>query len=97
MQEHPDSPYIRAIGFLYLRVGMADGFKELWSWYEPYLGDTDTFEVDGTPATKTTFSEWLRRLLTDQARLPAPPPTAPPLPPKRNDKPNVFLYIFGRL
>ena len=30
--DHPDSPYIRALGMLYLRVGMTDGFKELWQW-----------------------------------------------------------------
>eukprot|EP00964_Phaeocystis_antarctica_P045280 scaffold26052_cov59-Phaeocystis_antarctica.AAC.3 len=66
MLEHADSPYIRAVGFLYLRVGMGDGFKELWTWLEPYLGDPEPFEVDGTPATKTTIGEWLRRLLTDQ-------------------------------
>ena len=65
MLEHTDSPYIRAVGFLYLRVGMGDGFKELWSWFEPYLGDPEPFEVDGSPATKTTIGEWLRRLLTD--------------------------------
>lgn len=65
MLEHADSPYIRAVGFLYLRVGMGDGFKELWSWFEPYLGDPEPFEVDGSPATKTTIGEWLRRLLTD--------------------------------
>ncbi|XP_075474078.1 pre-mRNA splicing factor SR-like 1 isoform X3 [Primulina tabacum] len=37
--KHPDSPYIRAIGFLYLRY-VADS-KTLWSWYEPYLKDDE--------------------------------------------------------
>ncbi|KAL6537698.1 suppressor of rad53 null lethality [Orobanche hederae] len=37
--KHPDSPYIRAIGFLYLRY-VADP-KTLWSWCEPYLKDDE--------------------------------------------------------
>jgi hypothetical protein len=34
MVNHPDSAYIQALGFLYLRIGSlaAEGFKELWSW-----------------------------------------------------------------
>ncbi|XP_047982734.1 pre-mRNA splicing factor SR-like 1 isoform X3 [Salvia hispanica] len=39
---HPDSPYIRAIGFLYLRY-VADP-KTLWGWCEPYVKDDE----DGT-------------------------------------------------
>merc|ERR1719327_609208 len=66
MLDHPDSPYIRALGMLYLRVGMTDGFKELWQWCEPYLGDKEEFTIDGTPSTRTTFGEYVRRLLTDQ-------------------------------
>ena len=31
MLRHPDSPYIRALGFLYLRIGSAD-FKDLYQW-----------------------------------------------------------------
>ncbi|EOD30355.1 hypothetical protein EMIHUDRAFT_456617 [Emiliania huxleyi CCMP1516] len=54
---HPDSPYIRAIGFLYLRLGLYD-FKELWAWFQPYLGDDDQFFIDGTPATATTIGEF---------------------------------------
>jgi len=67
---HPDSPYIRAIGFLYLRLGLYD-FKELWAWFQPYLGDDDQFFIDGTPATATTIGEFVRRLMTDQAPLAA--------------------------
>ncbi|KAG8373487.1 hypothetical protein BUALT_Bualt11G0029300 [Buddleja alternifolia] len=37
--QHPDSPYIRAVGFLYLRY-VADP-KTLWSWYEPYMNDDE--------------------------------------------------------
>ena len=33
---------------------------------EPYLGDKEELMIDGTPATRTTFGEYVRRLLTDQ-------------------------------
>ncbi|KAK2973250.1 hypothetical protein RJ640_000841 [Escallonia rubra] len=38
--QHQDSPYIRAIGFLYLRYA-ADA-KTLWGWFEPYIKDEET-------------------------------------------------------
>jgi len=66
MLGHSDSPFIRAIGFLYLRIGMSDGFKEIWTWFEPYINDREEFCIDGTPATKTTIGEYVQRLLTDQ-------------------------------
>ena len=66
MLDHPDSPYIRCLGFLYLRVAMANGYKEIWKWFEPYLLDTEEFNIDGSPATKTTIGDYCRRLLTDQ-------------------------------
>jgi hypothetical protein len=37
--KHTDSPYIRAVGFLYLRY-VADA-KTLWTWYEPYIKDDE--------------------------------------------------------
>ncbi|KAK3012934.1 hypothetical protein RJ639_009568 [Escallonia herrerae] len=37
--QHQDSPYIRAIGFLYLRYA-ADA-KTLWGWFEPYIKDEE--------------------------------------------------------
>ena len=64
--DHADSPYIRALGLLYLRIGMTDGYKELWAWYEPYLNDREALNVDGTPATATTIGGYARKLLTDQ-------------------------------
>jgi pre-mRNA-splicing factor 38B len=44
MLKHPDSPYIRAIGFLYLRfVGLPD---QMYGWIEPYLQDSEEFTVE---------------------------------------------------
>ncbi|XP_068653000.1 pre-mRNA splicing factor SR-like 1 isoform X3 [Aristolochia californica] len=37
--KHLDSPYIRAVGFLYLRY--AGDPKTLWSWFEPYVKDDE--------------------------------------------------------
>ena len=36
------------MGLLYLRVGMGDGYKELWQWFEPYLNDPAEVDV-GAP------------------------------------------------
>ena len=37
--DHPDSPYIRAVGFLYLRYTCPP--KELWKWFAPYIEDPE--------------------------------------------------------
>jgi PRP38 family len=37
--EHTDSPYIRAVGFLYLRYTCPP--KEMWKWLEPYIDDQE--------------------------------------------------------
>ncbi|XP_011100064.1 pre-mRNA splicing factor SR-like 1 isoform X1 [Sesamum indicum] len=61
--KHPDSPYIRAIGFLYLRY-IADP-KTLWSWYEPYLKDDEEFSP-GSDGRMTTMGVYIRDLLLGQ-------------------------------
>eukprot|EP00244_Chara_vulgaris_P000919 TRINITY_DN11513_c0_g1_i1.p1 TRINITY_DN11513_c0_g1~~TRINITY_DN11513_c0_g1_i1.p1 ORF type:complete len:488 (+),score=76.43 TRINITY_DN11513_c0_g1_i1:369-1832(+) len=61
--KHADSPYIRAIGFLYLRY-LADP-KTLWSWCEPYLRDTEEFSPS-TTGKMTTMGAYVRDLLLDQ-------------------------------
>ncbi|XP_058185422.1 pre-mRNA splicing factor SR-like 1 isoform X4 [Rhododendron vialii] len=58
--KHPDSPYIRAVGFLYLRI--AGDPKTLWSWFEPYVKDDES-----------TLS-WERLCSTTFARKPSFPP-----------------------
>ena len=39
MLDHRDSPYIRALGFLYLRYCCDP--RKLWEWCHPYLRDTE--------------------------------------------------------
>lgn len=43
MLEHADSPYIRCIGFLYLRYAAAP--ETLSSWFEPYLHDQEPVQI----------------------------------------------------
>uniref|UniRef100_A0A0E0PTE6 Pre-mRNA-splicing factor 38 n=1 Tax=Oryza rufipogon TaxID=4529 RepID=A0A0E0PTE6_ORYRU len=61
--KHPDSPYIRAVGFLYLRY-VAEP-KTLWSWYEPYIKDDEEFSP-GSNGKMTTMGVYVRDLLLGQ-------------------------------
>jgi len=61
--KHQDSPYIRAIGFLYLRY-VAEP-KTLWSWYEPYIKDGEEF-APGSNGKSTTMGVYVRDLLLGQ-------------------------------
>lgn len=42
-----DSPYIRCMGFLYLRYGCDP--KELWEWFSPYIDDPEEFAPSSDP------------------------------------------------
>jgi len=46
-----DSPYIRAIGFLYLRYTIDP--EKLWTWLSPYLDDAEEFNAAANPNDKT--------------------------------------------
>lgn len=46
-----DSPYIRVVGFLYLRFTCDP--EELWTWFEPYLEDPEEFNASANPSLKT--------------------------------------------
>ena len=74
MLDHTDSPYIRCIGFLYLRYA-ADS-ATLWSWFEPYLHDGESVQVCQGKAD-TTVGRFAQMLLNDLdyygTRLPRPP------------------------
>ncbi|CAI5997082.1 unnamed protein product [Closterium sp. NIES-64] len=60
---HADSPYIRAVGFLYIRY-MAEP-KTLWGWCEPYIKDSEEFSP-GTNGKNTTMGNYVRDLLLGQ-------------------------------
>jgi pre-mRNA-splicing factor 38B len=58
---HKDSPYIRAIGFLYLRCILDP--KLLWGWFEPYLNDSTLFVPGQQDKTPKTMGVYVRELL----------------------------------
>jgi pre-mRNA-splicing factor 38B len=58
-----DCPYVRAIGFLYLRYTCPP--KDLWSWFEPYIEDEETFAPSADPDVIMTIGKYLTKLLTD--------------------------------
>ena len=75
---HPDSPYIRVIGFLFLRYCCKP--DKLWGWYEQHLNDEEEFYLQGEKygeSDKIAFGKWLRLLLTEmdyhETRLPRIP------------------------
>ncbi|KAK9838529.1 hypothetical protein WJX81_005763 [Elliptochloris bilobata] len=61
--DHVDSPYIRAIGFLYLRyVGNP---RTLWDWVQPYVRDTE--EIAPSPEGKNvSMGAYVRDVFLEQ-------------------------------
>lgn len=61
--DHQDSPYIRCVGFLFLRyVHPPD---KLWSWYEPYFLDDEEFSPSSDNTRITTIGEYAEGLITE--------------------------------
>ena len=68
---HPDSPYINMIGFMYLRHVCAP--KELLAWLTPHFGNKAKFS-ELNDGSETTLGAFLRKILLEQAQtLPALP------------------------
>ncbi|CEG83273.1 hypothetical protein RMATCC62417_17226 [Rhizopus microsporus] len=62
--EHGDSPYIRAIGFLYLRYVCTPA--KLWDWFQYYLEDDEEIAISsGLHPTKVTVGNLIRMLITE--------------------------------
>ncbi|KAG2499979.1 hypothetical protein HYH03_002263 [Edaphochlamys debaryana] len=64
MLDHRDSPFIRAVGFLYLRY-VADP-KTLWNWCSPYIKDPEMFSPSGPGQKEVSMGDYLRDLLLSQ-------------------------------
>lgn len=60
--DHPDSPYIRAIGMLYLRYTCPP--TELWKWMELYLDDEEQF-TPSPDASAMSFGEFTIKLIKE--------------------------------
>lgn len=64
MLTHEDSPYIRCIGFLYLRYACEP--RELWKWVQPYLYDEEPVQVVAHKAKpESTVGAFVRSILSD--------------------------------
>ena len=61
---HGDSPYIRALGFLYLRYVCPH--KELEKYFEPHFGDLEEIAPTSDENEKTTVGQFARDLICDQ-------------------------------
>ncbi|KAG2190581.1 hypothetical protein INT46_007155 [Mucor plumbeus] len=65
MIDHVDSPYIRAVGFLYLRYVCAPA--QLWDWFQYYLEDEEEITItSGVNPTKITIGKLCRMLIIEQ-------------------------------
>ncbi|XP_048776673.2 pre-mRNA-splicing factor 38B-like isoform X2 [Ostrea edulis] len=56
---HKDSPYIRGLGFMYIRY--CQDPKDMWDWYEPYLDDEEEIDVKAGGGHKMTMGEMVRQ------------------------------------
>lgn len=59
---HNDSPYIRALGFMYIRYTQPP--VDLWDWYEPYLEDEEEIDVKAGGGQVMNMGEMLRHFLS---------------------------------
>ena len=64
MLNHVDSPFIRCIGFLYIRYACEPSC--LWKWFQPYLYDDEPVHVSSNMSHRDiTVGQYVRDLLTD--------------------------------
>mgnify|MGYP003315717221 FL=1 len=61
--DHGDSPYIRALGALYVRYGCAP--ERTWHWLGHYADDLEEFAPGLNPNQTTTFGAYCVKLMTD--------------------------------
>ncbi|TSY27774.1 Pre-mRNA-splicing factor 38B [Bagarius yarrelli] len=59
---HTDSPYIRALGFMYIRYTQPPA--DLIEWFEPFLDDEEELDVKAGGGCVMTVGEMLRSFLT---------------------------------
>ncbi|XP_068232802.1 pre-mRNA-splicing factor 38B-like isoform X2 [Palaemon carinicauda] len=59
---HGDSPYIRGLGFMYIRYTQPPA--DLWDWFEPYLDDEEDIDVRAGGGQTTTVGQMVRHMLS---------------------------------
>lgn len=63
--DHTESPYIRCLGFVYLRFGLH--IDRLWGWLGEYVLDDEEFQpTQGVGQEKTTIGEFVEELLSKE-------------------------------
>lgn len=62
MIRHKDSPYIRALGFMYIRF--TQPFQDLWQWYEPFLDDDEIVDPKAGGGSPMTIGEMVQHFLS---------------------------------
>ncbi|ELT91290.1 hypothetical protein CAPTEDRAFT_220262 [Capitella teleta] len=60
--QHTDSPYIRGLGFMYIRYTQPPG--EIWDWYVDYLEDEEEIDVRAGGGHVITIGEMCRLFMT---------------------------------
>jgi len=59
---HCDSPYIRGLGFMYLRYTLPPA--NMWDWFEPYLEDEEEIDIKAGGGKPMTIGEMCKTMLT---------------------------------
>jgi pre-mRNA-splicing factor 38B len=62
MLNHCDSPYIRGIGFMYMRYTLPP--MDMWKWFEGWLDDQEMIDIKAGGGKNMTMGEFCRLLLT---------------------------------
>uniref|UniRef100_A0A336MJ80 Pre-mRNA-splicing factor 38 n=1 Tax=Culicoides sonorensis TaxID=179676 RepID=A0A336MJ80_CULSO len=62
LMNHGDSPYIRGLGFMYIRYTQPPG--DLFDWYSDYLQDDEEIDVKAGGGQVMTIGQMLRLFLT---------------------------------
>jgi len=58
---HCDSPYIRGVGFMFIRYAVDP--KDIWSWYKDYMYDEEEIDVRAGGGKPITMGELCRHFL----------------------------------
>jgi len=61
MLNHTDSPYIRALGFMYIRYCQPPA--DFWEWFGPYLDDPEEIDLKAGGGYTVTIGEACRMML----------------------------------
>jgi len=59
---HCDSPYIRGLGFMFLRFTLPAA--NMWDWFEPYLDDEEEIDIKAGGGKPMTIGEMCKLMLT---------------------------------